>query len=66
MARPRRRRTTVLTVDTGPDHGKPRFYRLVIDGRGADEIREDLLVADGEELRTAHRHESLGSLDDAA
>ena len=60
MARAKRRRTTVLTVDAGPEHREPtRFYRLVVGGRGAETVREDLLVPDGDELRTAHRHDSL-------
>jgi hypothetical protein len=52
-----RRRTTVLTVDTGPDRREPaRFYRLVVAGEPGS-VREDLLVPDGDELRTAHRHD---------
>jgi hypothetical protein len=65
---------TVLTVDAGPHRRAPaRFYRLVV-GRPADTVREDLLVPDGAELRTAHRHEASNhdeptgrdDLDDAA
>ena len=60
MARTNRRRTIVLTVDAGSEHREPtRFYRLVVGGRGAEAIREDLLVPDGDELRTAHQHDSL-------
>jgi hypothetical protein len=64
MGTPNRRRTTVLTVDTGPEHRDPaRFYRLLVVGRGPGKVREDLLVPDGERLRTAHRREIT---DDAA
>jgi hypothetical protein len=60
MAKPKRRRTTLLTVDAGPDHRVPaRFYLLMVGGRGSDMVREDVLVPDGDELRTAHRHEIL-------
>jgi hypothetical protein len=61
MARARRR--TLLTVDTGPERTEPtRFYRLVVAGGSDTEpVREDLLVPDGDELRTRH-----STLDDAA
>jgi hypothetical protein len=60
MARARRR--TLLTVDTGPERGEPtRFYRLVVAGPDTEAVREDLLVPDGDELRTRHT-----TLDDAA
>jgi hypothetical protein len=60
MARARRR--TLLTVDTGPEHREPaRFYRLVVAGPDTEAIRADLLVPDGDELRTRH-----STLDDAA
>ncbi|MFL6144733.1 MAG: hypothetical protein ACJ72N_23070 [Labedaea sp.] len=55
------RRTTVLTVQSGPDrHASVRFYRLVVGGRAerAESVRADLLVPDHDGLRTAHRHES--------
>lgn len=59
-----RRRTTLLTVAAGREHGEPtRFYRLVVGARDAASIRENLLVPDGAELRTTHTHEAL---DDAA
>lgn len=52
-----KRRTTTLVVDTGPEQ-RPRFYRLVVAGRGpADTVQEELLVPDGDTLRTTHRHE---------
>jgi hypothetical protein len=55
-----RRRTTMLTVDAGPEHREPaRFYRLMVAARGSDTVREDLLVPDGDELRTTHTHETL-------
>jgi hypothetical protein len=54
------RRLTMLTVDTGPEQ-RSRFYRLVVGGRGSDDsVREELLVPDGDELRTTHRHETTG------
>lgn len=57
-----RRRTIVLTVDSGPNRREPaRFYRLVVAGE-PDAVREDLLVPDGEELRATRRHD----VDDAA
>jgi hypothetical protein len=63
MARARRR-TTLLTVDTGAQHDEPtRFYRLVVGGPDTEAIREDLLVPDGDELRIRHTHDPL---DDAA
>jgi hypothetical protein len=57
MAKSKRRKTNVLVVDAGPD--KPaRFFRLVIGGRGSDNtVREDLLVPDGDRLKTTHQHE---------
>jgi hypothetical protein len=59
MIKPKRRATTMLTVDTGPDH-RARFYVLQVGGRGSDRtVREDLLVVDGDELKTTHRHENL-------
>ena len=64
----RSQRTTTLTVDTGPDH-RARFYVLQVRGRGPEHtLREDLLVPDGEELKTTHRHESdsIDSLGEAA
>jgi len=58
MAKQKRR--TVLTVDAGPDH-PARFYRLVIGGREPDDtVCEDVLVPDGDKLRTLHRHEVHG------
>lgn len=58
MTRPACRRTTVLTVDAGPDHREPaRFYVLMIGRRGSGAVREDVLVPHGDELRTAHSHE---------
>jgi hypothetical protein len=58
MRKPKRR--TMLTVDAGPDH-PARFYRLVVAGREPDDtVREDLLVPDGDELRTTHRYEVTG------
>jgi hypothetical protein len=59
MATPIRRRTTVLTVDAGPERRTPaRFYTLLVGGRGSEVVQEDL-VPDGDELRTARRHEIL-------
>jgi hypothetical protein len=59
MASPARRRATVLTVDTGSEH-RARFYTLTVATRGTEPtVREDLLVPEGEELRTTHTHESL-------
>lgn len=47
----------ILIVDTGPEH-RSRFYRLVVDARGTDDtVSEDLLVPDGDKLRTTHRHD---------
>ncbi|HEV2781942.1 MAG TPA: hypothetical protein VGX25_21345 [Actinophytocola sp.] len=58
MATPIRRRTTVLTVDTGPTH-RPRFYLLMIGRHGsAPTVRKELLIPDGDELRTVHRHDT--------
>ena len=52
----KRRKLNVLIVDAGPD--KPaRFYRLIIGGRQTEEVREDLLVPDGDKLKTLHRHD---------
>jgi hypothetical protein len=54
----KRRKTNVLTVDAGPDQ-PARFYRLIIGGRGSDDsVREDVLVPDGDRLKTTSRHES--------
>lgn len=56
MMKPKRR-TTMLIVDTGPEH-RSRFYRLVVAPRPADDtIREELLVPEGDHLRTTHRHD---------
>ena len=58
MAKPNRR--TIFTVDAGPDQ-PARFFRLVIGGRGSDDaVREDLLVPDGDELRTTRRYDVPG------
>lgn len=47
----------ILVVDTGPEH-RARFYRLVVAERGSDDtVREELLVPDGDKLRTTHSHE---------
>jgi hypothetical protein len=61
MASPHRRKATVLTVDVGSEHRSPaRFYTLMIRGRCANPaVREDLLVPEGDELRTTHTHESM-------
>lgn len=60
----RQHRTTVLTVDTGPDHRTPaRFYTLVVD-RGSPAVHTEVLVPDGAELRPAHGHDE--DLDEAA
>ena len=52
----KRRRTNVLTVDAGPDR-PARFYRLIVGGRGSEEVREDVLVPDGDRLKSRHPHE---------
>lgn len=52
----KRRKTNVFTVDAGPDQ-PARFYRLIVGGRGSEEVREDLLVPDGDKLKSRHRHE---------
>jgi hypothetical protein len=61
MANRKRKTTTVLTVDAGPDDRAPaRFYRLRItrpDSTGP--TRDELLVPDGDELRITHRHEFI-------
>lgn len=61
MASPHRRRATVLTVDTGSEHrSTARFYVLTVGSRGDNPaVREDLLVPEGDELRTTHSHENL-------
>jgi hypothetical protein len=57
MLKPKRR-TTMLVVDTGPEQ-RSRFYRLVVTPRPDDAtLREELLVPDGDKLRTIHRHET--------
>ena len=55
----KRHKTNVFTVDAGPDR-PARFYRLIVGGRAAEEVREDLLVPDGDKLKTLHRHEVTG------
>jgi hypothetical protein len=59
-------KATTLTVDTGPGGESARFYRLVVGPRGAAPcsctVSDEILVPDGDELRTAHRH----VIDDAA
>lgn len=56
MMKPKRR-TTTLVVDTGPEQ-RLRFYRLVVSRPAADTtVHEELLVPDGDTLRTTHRHE---------
>jgi hypothetical protein len=50
-----KRRTTMLTVDAGPDQ-PARFYRLMIaTPDGDDTVTEELLVPDGDELKITHR-----------
>jgi hypothetical protein len=59
MASPARRKATVLTVDTGREH-RARFYTLTVVTRGTGPtVREELLVPEGDELRTTHTHERL-------
>lgn len=61
MANRKRKTTTVLTVDAGKDDRSPaRFYRLRITRPDStNTVRDELLVPDGDELRSTHRHEFL-------
>ncbi len=53
-----RRRKTVLTVDVGPDQ-PARFFRLIVGGRESDDnVREEVLVPDGDKLKATHRYET--------